>query len=213
MKREYPKAFAYLKRFEGDPKNPVRGTLRGRSGYRQYFGPADPFYAMYNVGPYTMAEWKVAWREQSSLFQAAVVGPDSGRVALPDHKLMMVACSSQQEADFILAMLNSRPSLLAIHSYVISTSTSTHILENVAIPRLDQKSYYHAALAKFSRRCHEAAAKGDASAVAALEGEIDIIAAKIWGITIDELRAIQDALVEIRSNRADATTDDGTDDE
>ena len=203
MKRRYPKTFAYLKQFEGDAKKPVRGTLRGRSGYRQYFKPSDPFYSIYNIGPYSMTDWKVVWREQSSFFQAAFVGPESGRAVLPDHKLMMVACSSQQEADFILAMLNSRPSLLAIHSYVISTSTSTHVLENIAVPRLEKRNNDHAALAKFARQCHAAAAKGDAEAVAFLETEIDITAAKIWGITDDELSAIRDALAELGLARAE----------
>ena len=130
MRLRWPKTYAYLKQFEGDPKKPERGTLRGRSGYRQYFKPTDPFYSMYNVGPYTMAQWKVVWREQSSMFQAAFAGLKSRRAMLPDHKLMMVPCASQQEADFLVGMLNSGPSLLTIRSYVISTSTSTHVLRS-----------------------------------------------------------------------------------
>jgi hypothetical protein len=160
-----------------------------------------------------MADWKVVWREQSSFFQAAFAGAYGGRPVLPDHKLMMVACSSQQEADFLLAMLNSAPSLLAIHSYVISTSTSTHVLGNVAVPRIEKKNNHHAELAKFSRECHEAAAKGDADTVAALEAEIDITAAKIWGITDDELGAIRDSLAELRPAKVEAKSEDGSDDE
>lgn len=197
MKRRWPKTFAYLKQFEGDPKKPVRGTLRGRSGYRQYFKPTDPFYSMYNVGPYTMAKWKVVWREQSSIFQAAFVGPMFKRVVLPDHKLMMVSCSSRQEADFLLAMLNSGPSLLAIHSYVISTSTSTHVLENVAVPQFSKTNRTHAHLAELSRQCHAAAEKDDAEQIEELEAEIDTVAAKIWGITGAELKGIQKALDEM----------------
>ena len=56
MKHRWPKTYAYLKQFEGDPEEPARGSLRGRSGYRQYFNPSDPFYSMYNVGSYTMGE-------------------------------------------------------------------------------------------------------------------------------------------------------------
>ncbi len=55
MKRRCPKTFAYLKQFEGDPKKPLRGTLRGRSGYRKYFKSSDPFYSLYNVGLYSLA--------------------------------------------------------------------------------------------------------------------------------------------------------------
>jgi len=207
MKSQFPKTFAYLKQFEGDPKRPVAGTLRGRSGYRQYFQPSDPFYSMYNVGLYTMADWKVVWREQSSLFQAAFVGPHAGRSVLPDHKLMMVACSSQQEADFLLAMLNSAPSRLAIYSYVISTSISTHVLENVAIPQFDSKNSDQALLVKLSRECHVAAARGDGVGIAALEDQIDITAARIWSVTNSELRAIQDALAEMNPGSARADSD------
>ena len=195
MKRRWPKTYAYLKQFEGSRRKPKRGTLRRRSGYRQYFKPSDPFYSMYNVGPYTMAEWKVVWREQSSLFQAAFAGPRSQRVILPDHKLMMVPCKSQHEADFLLGMLNSSPSILAIHSYVISTSTSTHVLSNVAIPRFTKTNINHARLADLSRQCHIAA--NNADRLSALEADVDKAAAKVWGITDTELKAIQKTLADM----------------
>ena len=195
MKRLWPKTYAYLRRFEGDPQKPERGTLRGRSGYRQFFKPSDPFYSMYNVGSYSMVEWKVVWREQSSIFQAAFAGKKSQQVILPDHKLMMVHCNSQQEADFLLAMLNSSPSRLAIHSYVISTSTSTHILQNIAVPQFNKMDDTHKRLAELSRQCHAAASKGDQ--LGSLEAEVDEAAAKIWGITNSELKGIQEALSEM----------------
>ncbi len=195
MKRCWPKTFAYFKQFEGDPQKPERGTLRGRSGYRRYFKPSDPFYSIYNVGSYTMAEWKVVWREQSSTFQAAFAGKKSQQVILPDHKLMMVQCSSQQEADFLVGMLNSSPSRLAIHSYVISTSTSTHILQNIAVPRFRETNDIHLRMAVLSRQCHVAANNGDQLTV--LEAEIDEAAAEVWDITSVELKTIQEALSEM----------------
>ena len=197
MKQQWPKTFTYLKQFEGDLVKPERGTLRGRSGYRQFFKPSDPFYSMYNIGPYTMAEWKVVWREQSSMFQAAFAGPISNRTVLPDHKLMMVPCSSQQEADYLLAMLNSGPSTLAIHSYVISTSTSTHVLSNVAVPKFKSGDSTHERLAELSQQCHAAATCSNDTRILELESEIDEVAAKIWGITNTELKAIQKALAEM----------------
>ncbi len=194
MKLRYPKTFAYLRQFEGDPNNPERGTLRGRSGYKQYFKPTDPFYSMYNVGPYTMAEWKVVWREQSAFFQAALSGTVAGKTPLPDHKLMMVPCHNEQEAHFLLGALNSSPSILAITSYAISTSTSTHVLSNVAIPAFSKSSKIHNHLAGLSLECHSAAHEGDADRVKALEAEIDELAASLWGITAAELKAIRKIL-------------------
>jgi hypothetical protein len=194
MKRRWPKTFAYLRQFEGDPEKPERGTLRGRSGFKQYFKPTNPFYSMYNVGPYTMAKWKVVWREQSSMFQAALAGARKEKAVLPDHKLMMVPCSSEQEADFLLGALNSAPSIFAIHSYVISTSTSTHVLNNVAVPPFNKSDKTHTRLAELSRECHGAAEKNDSDRIAELEAEIDEAAASLWSITPAELKAIQKAL-------------------
>ena len=195
MKYRWPKTYAYLKQFEGDPQQPEHGTLRGRSGYRKYFKETDPFYSMYNVGPYTMARWKVVYREQSSMFQAAFVGLKSRRIILPDHKLMVVPCTSRQEADFLIGMLNSGPSLLAIHSYVISTSISTHVLSNVAVPRFRKTDSNHTRLAELSRQCHVAANSEDQ--LAALEADVDEAAAKIWQITNTEQKAIQKARSEL----------------
>ena len=104
MKRRWPKTHDYLKRFERE--------LRDRAGYKKFFNSTDPFYSIYNVGPYTITGWKVVWREQSSWFQAAFAGLKSQQVIVPDHKLMLVACRSEQEAHFILGMLNSSPSIL-----------------------------------------------------------------------------------------------------
>ena len=197
MKHRWPKTYAYLKQFEGNPKKPEHGTLRGRATHavRGPIQKGAPFYSMFAVGPYTMAKWKIVWREQSSMFQAAFAGLRAQRAMLPDHKLMMVPCASQQEADFLLGMLNSGPSLLAIHSYVISTSTSTHVLSNVAVPRFKKADSNHTRLAELSRQCHVAA--NNEGQLAALEVEIDEAAAKVWGIPNTELEAIQKALSEL----------------
>jgi hypothetical protein len=213
MKQQYPKTYAYLKQFEGDPKRPERDTLRGRSGYRQYFKPTDPFYSMYNVGPYTMAKWKVVWREQSSFFQSAAIDGQDKRPVLPDHKLMLVPLRNSREVHYLCAVLNSAPSLLAVVSYVVSVSTSTHVLENIGVPEYQPDESWHQRIADLSRRCHAAVAKGDADAVAALEAEIDRAAAQLWGITDDELRAIQDALAEMSPGKAQAEPEDESDDE
>ena len=153
---------------------------------------------MYNVGPYTMTKWKVVWREQTALFQAALAGPVSKRPVLPDHKLMMVPCATQQEAHYLLGMLNSAPCLLAVHSYVISTSTSTHVLSNVAVPAFSKEDPAHVKLADVARRCRNAAEKGDEKKLLTLQTTIDEMAAGIWNITKEELHAIQHGLRELK---------------
>lgn len=198
LKAECPKTFAYLKLFEGSIDKPKRGTLRGRALFKQYFRPSDPFYSMYNIDEHTFADWKVVWKEMSRPFKAAVVGPKDGKPVVPDHKLMLVPCAgNEDEAHFIAALLNSSPSRLLIDSYVVPTSTSTHVLKHVRVPRFDPNDPDHTALADLSKRCHLAASRE--SQLSDLEKQVDEAAAKLWEIAGTELVAIQQALNEVLS--------------
>lgn len=188
MKKSFPRAYAYFRRFEEQ--------LRNRSGFRKYFDPTDPFYSMYNVGSYTLAPWKVVWREQSSDFLASVASSGTGRPIVPDHKLMLVECYSAQEAYYLAALLNSSPSRLTVASYVIPTSTSTHVLDRIAIPKYDGGNQLHIHLAELSEAAHDATAHYKAQTVRRVEKEIDRLAAELWKITDDELAAIHIALQE-----------------
>ena len=198
MKRRWPKTYAYLKQFEGDPQKPERGTLRGRSGYRRYFKPADPFYSMYNVGPYTMADWKVLWPEVGHSVRASVSGPstiEKVKPSLPDHTIVAVSCSSEGEAYFITGMLNSSPAYAAIAAYIV-LHPSPHIMKNIAVPKFKKTDNIHKRVADLSHQCHIAAKQNCKDQIKELEAEIDEVAAKIWGITDAELKAIQKALSE-----------------
>ena len=64
FRRDYPRSFAYLKQFEA--------ILTARAAYRRY-QDRQPFYSMYNVGPYTLAAAKVIWRRMDRKIRAAVV--------------------------------------------------------------------------------------------------------------------------------------------
>jgi hypothetical protein len=64
MRAKYPRTLAYLERF--------RDLLASRAAYRRY-QHGGPFYAMYNVGPYTVAPIKVVWRRMDRRINAVVV--------------------------------------------------------------------------------------------------------------------------------------------
>jgi hypothetical protein len=189
MRRKYPKTYAYLKQFEDQ--------LRRRSGFRKYFDPSDPFYAMYNVGFHTMAEHKVVWREQSSGFQAAVAGSVGQLPLVPDHKLMTVPCECADEAHYLAALFGSSPCRLVVCSYVIATSTSTHVLEHIAVPRYEPANKTHTRLAALSKKCHAAVGKSDMAALEELERQIDRAAADVWGINRSQLKVIEKALPQV----------------
>ena len=198
MKQHWPKTYAYLKQFEGNPKISERGTLRGRAT-KAVRGPIKngaPFYSMFGVGPYTMAEWKVLWPEVGHSVRASVSGPSTVeklKPALPDHTIVAVSCSSESEAYFIAGMLNSSPAYVAVAAYIV-LHPSPHIMKNIAVPQFKKTDSDHMRLAKLSRQCHVAA---NEKQLAALEADIDEAAAKIWGITKTELKAIQKALSDL----------------
>ncbi len=201
MKRRWPKTYAYLKQFEGDPQKPVRGTLRGRSGYRQYFKPSDPFYSMYNVGPYTMAKWKVVWPWISKGMRVAVSGPLSSQVTIPEHNASFCSFQAKDQAYFLCALLSCAAVDLAIRSFYSGGGggiASPEVVKSINLPPYDPKSTVHNTLTSLSGACASACQDGTKeSAISGLEAEIDEVAAKIWDITDAELKAIQKALADM----------------
>ena len=72
---------------------------------------------------------------------------------------------------------------------------SAHILDNIKIPKFDQRNTTHVELAHLSEKCHKkAAAEID---VSDLETQIDELSAELWGLTKDELKEIQESLREM----------------
>lgn len=207
MKRKYPKSFAYLKASEA--------LLRGRSGFKKYFEPSDPFYSMYNVGTQILEPWKVMWPEVGNTIRAGVCGPqevETEKPALPDHTIVAVSCESGPEAHYICALLNSAPAQSAASGYIV-LHPSPHVLEHIAIPRFKPADPTHTLLADLSERCHEATAQGDEATLADLQAQVDRAAAQLWGIDDGELTAIQQALSEMQKIKPAAKATDEAEDE
>jgi len=190
IERRYPNTLRYFRRFEQ--------VLKRRADYRHYFQPSGkPFYAMM-PRPGSFAPWKVVWREQASTMTASVVSPKDGKPVVPDHKLMLVDCSSKDEAHFVCACLNSSLSQMVVVSYAVEIQMDPHILEHIRIPRFDPKNPVHRRLAELSMQAHEAAKKGDVRRLRQIEEAVDKAAARLWGLTDAELQEIRRSLVELQ---------------
>src|SRR5262249_42333827 len=103
MKGEYRHSLAYLRHFEE--------TLSSRPIHRRW-GRANPFYALYVIGPYTFSDWKVVWKRTTRDFEAAVVGTlpvcdDHRAVVIPNGKVMMMSFDTVEAADYVCGVLNS----------------------------------------------------------------------------------------------------------
>jgi methylase of polypeptide subunit release factors len=192
LQKDYPKTYGYLKRFERE--------LRNRSGYQQILSRRErEFYGVMDIGTYTFAPWKVVWTRLARI-EAAVVGLHEGKPIVPQETVTLVECSSANEAHYICALVNSSPFQFAAISYSQEggkSMGSMHILEHIRIPRFDRKNPVHLRLAELSKQAHEAAEIGDETRLREIEAEIDRQAAKLWGLSDDELRDIQQSLAEL----------------
>lgn len=191
-----PRTYGYLKQFEG-----ILRSRRSR-GVSDMIKKGAPFYTMFAVGDYTFAPWKVVWREQAEVMTAAVVGEVESKAIIPDHKLMLVDCASEDEAHYVCALLNCTVVRLAVLSYAIEIQMDPHILEHIRVPRFDPGNPAHRRLAALSVQAHKAAQIDDLGALKRIESEIDAEAARLWGITDRDLMEIERNLQEL-SNRAD----------
>jgi len=210
---ERPKTYAYLAHF--------REFLAGRSGYKQFFNPkTDPFYSLYNVGPYTFAPYKVVWRYIASEFTCAVVSNGTlpngtAKVAIPETKLVLVPFDDELGAHFVCAMLSSAVTRFIVQSYAVSTQIATHVLNHVHVPPFDRGNSVHGELAALSIAAHEATARGDCGTVPSIEAAIDEQSASLWAISDAELADIHASLGDLRSKciKPDEPEAAGEDDE
>ncbi|MEI7835791.1 MAG: N-6 DNA methylase, partial [Planctomycetota bacterium] len=185
MKRKYPRAFDYLKKFEA--------PLRKRSGYRKFFDPTDPFYSVYNVGPHSIAPFRVVWAgEVATSLDAAVVSPDEdGRPILTDQTAYQVPVESIEEADFLCSLLNCLP-VRAFYKFVAYKHTSMHFIQQLRFPRFDKTKSNHCRIAALGRTARESS--GDAATIKGVEDKIDKAVAELWGIPRESLDAIRDGI-------------------
>jgi hypothetical protein len=93
--------------------------------------------------------------------------------------------------------LNSAPARFVARAYTIQTQIGTHILENVGVPHFSKYSKTHLRLGELSEAAHKAAAKGETAEVMKIEEEVDRTAARLWGLSDDDLAEIKRSLEEM----------------
>ena len=190
MEKNAPKTLVYFNQF--------KNKLLGRSGYKKYLN-GKPFYSIYNVSDYTFAPFKVVWKALANGSQAVVVASapvaDEMKVVVPEHNTMFVPFENKDEAHYFCSLINSSIASFVVQGY-IALFYSTHILDNIRIPKYDPNNEIHQDLTRLSKQCHEKVSAG--ISVSDLEEQIDELAAELWGLSKEELKEIKESLKEMQ---------------
>lgn len=144
------KTFNFFRAFK--PALEIRSTYQGRM-------KGAPFFAIYNVGDYSFAPYKVVWAEMTGDFCAAVVTkkrvPGVGfRPYVPDHKLYFADFSDASSAYFLCGLLHSEIVKTMIESHLVDTSMG-NIFKHVSLPEFDPKAAAHIELARETKAAHK----------------------------------------------------------
>lgn len=159
--------------------NSFKTLLETRSTYRRQMQGA-PFYAVYNVGTYTLQPWKVIWPEMSSHFYAAVAGsavvPIVGtRPYVPDHKIYFVGFGNKEPAYFLCGLLNTSIVREWVESHNLSIQVG-NVFKSMRLPQYETGNIAHSYLAKLVEQAHN---EHDSKARALLIQKIEENAEKI----------------------------------
>jgi hypothetical protein len=181
MKQRWPRTYAYLTRF--------RDVLlsRGSKTVRE-FAERTAFYAMYGIGPYTVASYRVVWKRMAADLTAAVLSqaqtPFGYKTAIATDTTSLFATENEEEAHYLCAILNSTP----VREFVKSYSSAGRgfgapsVMEPIGIPQFDAKDATHGRLAALSRELHEAAAEGEALKLPRREKQVDAAVRRMFGL-------------------------------
>lgn len=155
LKVKYTSTYEWLHYFKK-----VLFDTRKRNG-KFFDEKIDPFYALDNVGTYTFAPWKVVWKEQDKQMVACVISikesePLKKKLIVPDSKVLFCPLEDENEAHYLCAVLNSKPVTDLIEGYTLEIQRGTDILENIKIPKFNEKDKLHMELSSLSKEAHKA---------------------------------------------------------
>ena len=190
MKTQWPETYKYLQQFET--------PLRNRAAFIKYYEPSDAFYSQFNISDYTFKPHKVVWKRMANDLVAAVVStfatPFGDKVGIGTDTTSLIPFEDEAESHYVCALINSSP----VGAFIRSFSSAGRgfgapsVINHIALPRYAPPNPSHEALSTLSRQAHQLASQGKTSEVELrqVEKEIDVQAAKIWGLTDSELAQI-----------------------
>ncbi|OGW45613.1 MAG: hypothetical protein A2Y66_09045 [Nitrospirae bacterium RBG_13_41_22] len=179
MLENTPLTYAYIKQFKDI-------LLTRGSRVVNELARNTEFYAMYGIGKYTFAKYKVAWKRMASKMNAVVLSSirtEYGtKKIVPTDTTSFFAVNEKNEAHYLCSILNSE----IVNDFIKSFSSAGRgfgapsVMNNLAIPKFDADNKIHKRLMKLSEDAHGLVQKG--KSVEEIEKEINDLVRKLWNI-------------------------------
>jgi SAM-dependent methyltransferase len=179
MTEHAPHTLAYLNQF--------RDILLSRgSNIVRELAERTEFYAMYGIGEYTVARYRVAWKRMASRMSAVVLStvetPFGRKKVISTDTTSFFVAKTQAEAHYLCAIMNSE----LVNEHIGSFSSAGRgfgapsVMKGLAIPEYDRYNELHKRLSLLSKKAHQRVV-GDED-VDDIEADINKAVPRLWNI-------------------------------
>ena len=181
MKMKWPRTYNYFVKFKNILLTRGSNTIRN-------LAERTSFYAMFGIGEYTVARYKIVWKRMANDIFASVISNFKTafgyKKIIPSDTTSLFATNNSNEAHFICAVINSYPVREFIKSYSSAGRGfgAPSVMAQVGIPKFDSKNEIHKILSDLSKQLHSLKEEENYFDIENLEHEVDGWVNKLFGI-------------------------------
>lgn len=172
MKRQYPLSFSYLLNFKSVLLSRASKSIRE-------LAERTAFYAMFGIGTYTLAKYKVIWKLMSNDMVAAVISQQKTvfgfKALIPTKTVAFIGTENEDEAHYLCAIINSEP----VREFIKSFSSAGRgfgtpsVISHLGIKKFDPNDKVHLTLSGFSQILHNLKLEDNADEITKYEKKIN----------------------------------------
>lgn len=182
VKEDWPNTYNYLTLFKDVLLS------RGSKAVMQ-LAERTTFYAMFGIGPYTVARYKVVWKRMANDMVGAVISqvktPFGYKKIIPTDTTALFSTEDVNEAHYLCAIINST----VIRDFIKSYSSAGRgfgapsVMDHVGIHKFNIKNTTHKKLSELSKTLHKLKAKSEDAKILQLEKQVDQLVYKLFGLS------------------------------
>lgn len=179
MEENAPHTLGYLKQFE-------KVLLSRGSNVVRQFAENTEFYAMYGIGEYSFAPYRVVWKRMAQRMEATVLGkimtPFGRKEVISTDTTSFMVAGSREEAHYLCAVLNAD----LVNDYIASFSAggrgfgAPSVMQNLRIPKFRGTELVHKELVELSIEAHARVERSKPTDD--LDTKVNLAVRKLWNI-------------------------------